>query len=439
VAVIGSGIAGLSCAWLLSRRCRVTLYEQAPRLGGHANTVTVDAGRGRFAVDTGFIVYNERTYPNFTALLAHLGVATEPSDMSFAASLDAGGLEYAGTGLSGLFGQTRNLVRPRFWSMLRDLRRLYRMAPHDAVLGEPDVTSLGEWLDLRGFGRAIRDDHLIPMAAAIWSSSPNAVLAYPAAAFFRFCDNHGLLRLRDRPDWRTVTGGSQSYVERLTADFFGEVRLGCGIAAVRRSADGVTLRDARGRVFHHDDVVIATHAHQALAMLDDADTQEAALLGAFGRTLNVAVLHTDPSFMPKRRSVWASWNFVGGHARAALPCVTYWMNNLQNLPGQPEIFVTLNPPRPPAHGTILLSQTYEHPLFDVGAMAAQRRLWSLQGTRRTWFCGAWFGAGFHEDGLQAGLAVAEALAGVRRPWSVAGESARIHLHPPAARAEAATA
>ncbi len=439
VAVIGGGIAGLSCAWLLSKRCRVTLYEGAPRLGGHANTVTVNAGRGDFAVDTGFIVYNERTYPNFSALLHHLGVATEPSDMSFAASLDAGGLEYAGTGLAGLFGQSRNLVRPRFWSMLRDLRRLYRLAPQDAVLGEADLTSLGEWLDRHGFGAALREDHIIPMAAAIWSSSPDAVLRYPAAAFFRFCDNHGLLRLHDRPDWRTVTGGSQSYVARLAADLTGDVRLGCGIARVERGPEGVILRDGRGRIFHHDDVVIATHAHQALAMLADADAEERALLGAFGRTRNIAVLHTDPSFMPRRRAVWASWNFIGARAGGAAPCVTYWMNNLQNLQGQPGVFVTLNPPRPPAPGTVLYTQAYEHPLFDVGAMAAQRRLWPLQGVRRTWFCGAWFGAGFHEDGVQAGLAVAEALAGGRRPWSVADESGRIHLRPSVSREHAAAA
>jgi predicted NAD/FAD-binding protein len=208
---------------------------------------------------------------------------------------------------------------------------------------------------------------------------------------------------------------------------------------VQRGPDGVTLRDVHGRITHHDDVVMATHAHQALALLGDADAQERALLGAFGRTRNMAVLHTDPSFMPRRRAVWASWNFVGARVGGSAPCVTYWMNNLQTLPGQPDVFVTLNPSRPPAAGTVLQTQTYEHPLFDVGAMAAQRRLWPLQGVRRTWFCGAWFGAGFHEDGLQAGLAVAEMLAGVRRPWSVEGESARIHLRPSAACEQAAAA
>jgi predicted NAD/FAD-binding protein len=427
VAVIGSGIAGLSCAWLLSKRCRVTLFEQATRLGGHSHTVEVDAGQGRFAVDTGFIVYNERTYPNLTALFRHLQVPTQESDMSFAASLDGGALEYAGTGLRGLFGQPANLANPRFWSMLRDLRRLYRQALRDPVMQEPDLTSLGAWLDRHAYGQALRDDHIIPMASAIWSTSPAGVLEYPAAAFFRFCDNHGLLRLADRPAWRTVTGGSREYVRRLAADFAGEVRAGRGITTVARTPDGVVLRDTHGDTAHFDDIVIATHADQALAMLDDPQPEERALLGAFACTRNSAVLHTDPGFMPKRRAVWASWNFTGRRHGASPPCVTYWMNNLQKLAGQKPVFVTLNPDRPPAPGTILSTQTYEHPLFSVAAMAAQRRLWPLQGVRRTWFCGAWFGAGFHEDGLQAGLAVAEAIGGGRRPWQVSGESSRIHL------------
>jgi predicted NAD/FAD-binding protein len=439
VAVIGSGIAGLSCAWLLSQSCRVTLHEQASRLGGHANTVEVDAGDGHFPVDTGFIVYNERTYPNLTALFRQLNVPTEPSDMSFAASLDDGAIEYAGTGLRGLFGQPGNLTSPRFWSMLADMRRLYRQAPRDAVLQEPDETPLGAWLDRHGYGSVLRTDHLIPMAAAIWSCCPDDVMHYPAAAFFRFCDNHGLLRLHDRPAWRTVTGGSSAYVSRLANAMDAEIRPSAGIVSIRRAPDGILLRDSEDDCAVYDEVVVATHAHTALALLEDADAAERSILGAFGHTRNIAVLHTDASFMPKRRAVWASWNYVGPRAGGNPPGVTYWMNNLQKLPTRKPVFVTLNPNRPPACGSVLHTETYDHPLFSVAAMAAQRLLWSLQGVRRTWFCGAWFGAGFHEDGLQAGLAVAEALGGVQRPWRVPGESSRIHLAPAGVPAEAATA
>lgn len=431
IAVIGTGIAGMACAWLLNQRHDITVYEAAGRLGGHAHTVEIPGPDGPFPVDTGFIVYNEPTYPNLTALFRALEVPTEASDMSFAASLEGGGLEYAGTGLRGLFAQRRNLLRPRFWSMLADLRRLYAQAPTDTVLQDPDLITLGEWLDREGYGEAVQCLHVLPMAAAIWSSRAAAVRDYPAAAFFRFCDNHGLLRLNNRPLWRTVTGGSRSYVERLTRDYAGRIRLNCGVAALRRTDEGVWLRDVNGQTRRYDDVVLATHASQALAMLEDPDAGERALLGAFADSRNVAVLHTDASLMPKRRAVWASWNFLGGATPDAPPCVTYWMNNLQTLPPGTEVFVTLNPLRPPRPGTMLHTQSYEHPLFDVAAMQAQRKLWSIQGGRRTWFCGAWFGAGFHEDGVQSGLAVAEALGGLRRPWTVANESGRIHLGPAA--------
>ena len=430
IAVIGTGIAGMSCAWLLNRAHDVTVYEAASRVGGHANTVEVADPAGAFPVDTGFIVYNEPTYPNLTALFRLLGVPTEASDMSFAASLEGGRLEYAGTGLAGLFAQKRNLFRPRFWSMLADLRRLYAEAPRDPVLDTPDLISLGDWLDQHGYGQAVQCDHLMPMAAAIWSSRADAVRDYPAAAFFRFCDNHGLLRLNDRPLWRTVAGGSREYVARLTAPYADRIRLDCGVAGVRRTAAGVEVRDVRGDLRRFDDVVLACSAQAAVALLEDADTPEHDLLGAFALSRNVAVLHTDAALMPRRRGVWASWNFIGGDDPGAPPCVTYWMNNLQNLPTQQQIFVTLNPVRPPAPDKVLGVQTYEHPLFDVAAMQAQRRIFSIQGRRRTWFCGAWFGAGFHEDGVQAGLAVAEALGGVRRPWTVANESGRIHLGRP---------
>jgi predicted NAD/FAD-binding protein len=427
IAVIGTGIAGMACAWLLNQAHDVTVYEEADRIGGHAHTVDVVVPEGRIPVDIGFIVYNEPTYPNLTALLSHLGVATDESDMSFAASLDGGALEYAGTGLAGLFAQKRNLVRPRFWSMLRDLRRLYAQAPGHAVMQDPDLVSLGAWLDLNGYGTTVQRDHLLPMAAAIWSSRPGAVRDYPAAAFFRFCNNHGLLRLNDRPIWRTVRGGSREYVARLTASFADRIRTGCGVAAIRRTDRGAVVHDVNGQAERFDDIVLAVPAGRALALLEDADAADRAVLGAFAVSRNLAVLHSDASLMPKRRRVWASWNFIGGRDQQAPPCVTYWMNNLQNLPTQKELFVTLNPAHAPAADQILLSRDFEHPLFDVAAMQAQRRLWDIQGKRRTWFCGAWAGAGFHEDGVQAGLAVAEAVGGVRRPWRVADESGRIHL------------
>ncbi len=428
IAVIGSGIAGLSAAWLLARRHDVTVYEAAPRIGGHSRTVTTPEG---VPVDIGFIVYNELNYPNLTALFSHLGVATQPSDMSFAVSLDGGRLEYNGTNIPGLFAQYRNLVRPRFIRMVRDILRFYRSAPgHIAELWDT-MEPLGAYLDRHGYSAAFQHDHLLPMAAAIWSTPCAEMRDYPAAAFLRFCDNHGLLQVDDRPLWRTVTGGSHAYVSRVAAPLAGRIVTDRPVRAIRRDAEGVTVIDASGQARRFDQVVIASHAHEALAMLEDASGAERALLGAFRPSMNRAVLHSDASLMPRRRRVWASWTYLGrtaGGADHGLPCVTYWMNHLQSLPGRP-LFLTLNPARAPAPGAILHETSYNHPAFDVAALRAQRELWSLQGVRRTWFAGAWFGAGFHEDGLQAGLAVAEAIGGVRRPWTVADDSGRIHCPP----------
>jgi predicted NAD/FAD-binding protein len=424
IAVIGTGISGMSAAWLLSQRHDVTIYERDGRLGGHSNTVEVRMPDGVVPVDTGFIVYNEKTYPNLTALFAHLGVVTHPSEMSFAVSLDDGELEYSGTSLNGLFAQRSNVFRPRFWSMLNDLWRFYREAPRD-LSSLDDLSSLEQYLDAGCYGEVFRSDHLLPMAAAIWSASPSQMLQYPAASFIRFHDNHGLLQLRNRPPWRTVAGGSRTYVDALMHRFKDGIRLARGVAAIRRHQDGVEVRDRGGHSDHFDDVVIAAHADQALALLEQPTAEERSLLGAFRYSQNRAVLHGDPVLMPQRKAAWASWNYIGGRASTENPTVTYWMNALQQLPTAQNLFVTLNPVVEPKQ--ILHEEHYDHPIFDAAAMSAQRRLWSLQGQDRIWFCGSYFGAGFHEDGLQSGLAAAEALGGVRRPWHVENESGRIYV------------
>jgi len=421
IAVVGSGVAALSAAWLLSQRHQVTIYEKADRLGGHSNTVTAGVSSGDIAVDTGFICFNDATYPNLIALFEHLGVETRATDMSFAVSLDDGRFEYAAPGL---FAQRRNALRPRFWSMLSEILRFYRDAPKDLSGMTDSSLTLGDYLKREGFSEAFRDDHLLPMAAAIWSSPAHTLMDYPAESFIRFCGNHGLLKLVGRPMWRTVEGGSRVYVEGL-ARAIDDVRLDRGVTAVRRTKEGVFVHDSQGGVERFDQVVIGAHADQALAMLAEPTAEEKALLGAFRYSRNLTVLHADASLMPRRRRAWASWNYIGADDGL---CVTYWMNRLQGLSGD-DLFVTLNPPRPPRPDTLLRSELYEHPIFDPAAIQAQKQLWSLQGQGGVWFCGAHFGAGFHEDGLQSGLAVAEQLGGVRRPWSVQNESGRIHLSP----------
>lgn len=431
VAVVGSGISGLGAAWLLSSRHRVTLFEADSRLGGHSHTVDA-AGT---PVDMGFIVYNEATYPNLTGLFAHLGVATRASDMSFSVSLGDGCLEYAGTNWATLFAQKANVLRPRFWSMMRDLVRFYREAPRDLpLLG---ALSLADYLERGGYGAAFRDDHLYPMAAAIWSTPAAEIGRYPAASFIRFCETHGLLKLADRPVWRTVEGGSRRYVRKL-AESIAEIRADRPVRTIRRTAAGVEIEDTSGATQPFDHAIVATHADDALRLLADPSRDEHRLLGSFAYSDNEAILHTDPALMPRRPPVWSSWNYLTGAGSGPKPAITYWMNKLQGLDTAKPLFVTLNPHREPAAGTIFTRVAYRHPLFDSHAVTAQRSLWSLQGIRNTWFCGAYFGAGFHEDGLQAGLAVAESLGGVRRPWTVADESGRIHrlADTPALRAAA---
>ena len=462
IAVIGSGISGLSAAWLLSQRHDVTVLEAEPRAGGHSNTVDAPGRDGLTAVDTGFIVYNTASYPNLIALFDHLGVPTAPSSMSFAVSLDEGRYEYSGSGIASLFGQPANLASPSHWRMIADTLRFFRESPRLLEAASDEHLTLGQYLASAGYSEAFISRHILPMAAAIWSTPSHDVLAFPAAAFVRFFANHGLLQVRDRPAWRTVVGGSREYVRRLVAAMPGCVALGEPVLRIARCPRGVTITTAQGaRVF--DACVVATHADDALALLGDADADERTLLGAFHYQSNVAVLHRDPSLMPRRRRLWSSWNYLGSDARGdggassgrrhvvmSKPCfgmddmmrkqngagthaslsLTYWMNNLQPLgTASGDLFVTLNPGRDIATGAEIARFDYAHPMFDAAAMAAQRQLWRLQGRRGTWFCGSYFGYGFHEDGLQSGLAVAEDIGGVRRPWHVADPSGRIHPRP----------
>lgn len=427
IAVIGAGISGLGAAWLLSRKHNVTLIEKEARLGGHSNTVDAPGPAGAVPVDTGFIVFNPETYPNLVALFEHLSVPTSPTLMGFAVSLDRGAYEYSGTTALGMFGQASNIANPRHYRMIADILRFFREAPKVLEASNPDRRTLGEYLKGERYSDVFVTRHVLPMAAAIWSTPTAQVLNFPVASFVRFYSSHGLLRATNRPEWRTVTGGSREYVKRIMASYRAGVETASAALGVRRTPDGVRIRtEAQGDERRFDAVVLACHADEALSLLGDADAHERALLGAFGYSPNRAVLHTDASFMPRRRRVWSSWNYLGSKNESGEDlAVTYWMNALQPLGAAKDYFVTLNPQRPIAPGHFIQSFDYTHPQFDDAALSAQRRLWSLQGRRRTWFCGSYFGYGFHEDGLQSGLAAAELLGGVRRPWTVANESGRL--------------
>lgn len=438
VVVVGAGAAGLAAAWLLSRGVRVTLLEAAGRLGGHANTVhvppgatggdTVDpdapGGVGAVPIDTGFIVFNEPAYPDFTAWLSALGVRSRGTDMSFAVSRDGGGFEYAGGPAFGLLAQPSLLAGRRYRRMLGGLLRFYREAP--ARVGDDPTLTLGDFLERHRYPRELADDHLLPFAAAIWSSPPGAALDQPAVAFLRFCDNHGLLRLARRPRWRTVDGGSRRYVEAAARALAGgpcraTVRTGCRAVGVTRAPGGASVRVAGGETLRCDAVVLAVHADDALALLQDADERERASLGAFRYRDNEAVLHTDVRLMPRRRRAWASWNWVEpAGAAAGTGSITYRMNRLHGIgpSGRPDIerLLTLNPARPPDPARTFGRWHYRHPVFDVASERARATLGTLQGHRGTFHCGGWCGAGFHEDAVASGFRAAEACADVCRPW-----------------------
>jgi len=429
VAVIGSGITGLSCAWLLNKTHEVTLFEKDDRLGGHSNTVSFQLDQDMVDVDTGFIVYNPPNYPNLVKLFEHLDVETCETDMSFAVSINQGQLEYSGTGINGLLAQRSNLLKPSFFNMISDLLRFYRESDHLLEDPELDSLTLEQLLKRHNYGNNFIYNHLLPMGAAIWSTPVEQMLQYPARSFLRFCKNHGLVQLKDRPQWRTVLGGSKNYVDKLAASLEGKIQLNSRIHRIIRTEEHAIIEDLHGKQQLFDDVVLACHSDQALALLHEPSSEESDLLKKFPYQRNIAYLHMDPSLMPKRKAAWSSWNYLSEGSRNHLQevSVTYWMNKLQPLNTDVPLFVSLNPIREPEPGTIVRSFFYDHPTFGKDTLSAQKQLWQLQGKQRTWFCGAYFGYGFHEDGLQAGLAVAEQLGGIPRPWLLEDKSSRIFV------------
>ncbi len=407
IAIVGTGVSGLVAAHLLHPQHELQIFEANDYAGGHTNTVPIEAAGRTWPIDTGFIVFNDWTYPNFIRLLARLKVASQPTTMSFSVRCERTGLEYNGRNLNTLFAQRRNLFRPSFHGMIRDILRFNREAPELLAAGaaEPGPT-LGAYLAEHRYGRAFIDHYIVPMGAAIWSAPVEQLRAFPARFFVRFFANHGMLSVDHRPQWRVVSGGSQSYVRALTAPMRERIRLGDPVRAITRELSGVRLRTASGAEHTADHVIIAVHGDEALPLLTDPSEAERAVLGAFSYQDNEAVLHTDASVMPRARRAWAAWNYhlpavPHDDRRIAL---TYHMNALQGLAADREFLVTLNPGLPIDPARVLRRIRYAHPLFTQGAVAAQRRLGEVSGLRSTSYCGAYWGYGFHEDGVVSALA-----------------------------------
>ena len=425
IAVVGSGIAGLASAWLLSRRHEVTLFEAASYFGGHTHTHDVEQQGRRYRIDSGFIVHNPVHYRLLTRMFDELGVASRPTTMSFSVHSEASGLEYNTATLGTLFCQRRNLCSPRFIGMVRDLTRFYREAP--ALLDAPgDSPTLGDYLTEHGYGAAFRDEHLVPMASALWSSPATQILGFPARYLVQFMANHQMLQISDRPQWRVVQGGSSSYVRALRAHWSIHERLNSPVRAIRRDATGVVINSADG-IEHFDHVVMACHSDQALALLADADQREHAILGAMPYQINDTVLHTDASVLPVRRKAWAAWNAWLPRDPNEACTVSYCMNLLQDIDSPEPFVVTLNRCAAIDPAKVLARMRYHHPVYSHASVAAQARKAEIQGQRRTWFAGAYWGWGFHEDGMRSAVEVAAAL-GVHWPMGAGA----VHAVPSAA-------
>jgi len=414
IAIIGTGISGLGSAYLLNPDHEITVYEKAPRIGGHSRTVTVDYDGRALPVDTGFIVFNRPNYPNLSGLFSHLGVPSHASDMTFAASIRDGWLEWGAKDLGAVIGQRRNLLRPKFGLLVRDVM-IFNARAQNMVERHPDL-SLEGLIRKLGLGDWFRRYYLLPMSGAIWSCPPCEMMNFPARTLVRFFANHHLLSVTGQPQWRTVTGGSQEYVRRLTAPFAHRIRVNCGAVAVTRQEGKVQVKDSQGGFESYDQVVMACHGDETQALLKDSDRDEQAVLSAFRYQKNRAVLHRDPSLMPRRRRCWASWVYSSdGDFFHPKITVTYWMNLLQGIDQNYPLFVSLNPKRDIPEALIFDEAEFDHPLFDQAAIAAQSRIAALQGRRGTWYAGAHLGHGFHEDGLASAVWVARTL-GAAIPW-----------------------
>jgi uncharacterized protein len=407
IAIIGTGISGLTAAWHLHREHRLTIFEANDYIGGHTNTVEAEFWGKTYAVDTGFIVYNDWTYPNFIELLARLGVASQPTVMSFSVRCERTGLEYNGQDLNTLFAQRFNLFRPSFHRMLRDILRFNREAP--ALLESDCEISLNDYLREQRYGREFIEQYIIPMAAAIWSAEPGLMGEMPARFFVQFFKNHGLLSVSQRPQWRVIQGGSRNYVGPLTAPFRDRIRLNCPVEWVRRQPNHVQVKTRHGPVERFDEVVFATHSDQALRLLADPTPREREILSAIPYQENEAVLHTDTRLLPRRKLAWAAWNYHLAAQPQTRVAVTYNMNILQNLDAPVTFCVTLNPSEAIDPARILYRTTYHHPVFTDAGVRAQARRHEISGVNRTWYCGAYWSYGFHEDGVNSGLAVADGL------------------------------
>jgi predicted NAD/FAD-binding protein len=409
IAIVGTGVSGLVAAHLLHRQHELVVYEAEDRLGGHTNTVRVEAADGTHWIDTGFIVFNDRNYPHFEALLDELGVATQPSQMSFSVSDGRGGFEYAGTP-RGLFARPAHLLSPTFLGMLRDWRRFNREA-RELIGMNGTAPSLGNWLEQKGFSRHFVERLIVPQAAAVWSADPEQMWSFPASFMAEFFDNHGMYSLRNRPRWRTVSGGSVRYVEAISAPWRHRVRLGAPVRRIERLPDRVRIEADGCESEDFDRVVIATHSDRALALLADPSSAEHAVLGAIPYQQNEAVLHTDASLMPRRRAAWSSWNFHLSEEPVGRSTVTYWMNNLQRLPTEEDYFVTLNRGEAIDPAKVIRRLSYDHPVYTREGVAAQARHAEISNAeRRIHYCGAYWGWGFHEDGVLSTIRACEQIA-----------------------------